>query len=112
MKHILITAVFIAGGFVANAQSNGAVTGSGQTTSNTSATAGKGTKPKVAKHHGPHDYTPGSPIGTGGAGDNMSGSRNNSALKTALQKQHADSAQQKQQAPAKSNPGKKPGSKG
>ncbi len=41
----------------------------------------------VPLHHGSHDYTPGSPIGTGGAGGNtMSGSPQGSASENAIGK--------------------------
>lgn len=45
----------------------------------------------VPLHHGKHDYTPGSPIGTGGAGGNtMSGSQESSASENAIGKKASD----------------------
>ncbi|MDQ6815632.1 MAG: hypothetical protein M3040_18025 [Bacteroidota bacterium] len=45
----------------------------------------------VTLHHGKHDYTPGSPVGTGGAGGNtMSGSQQGSAEENAIGKKAAN----------------------
>src|SRR3712207_4878189 len=91
MKYILIAGAFLVCGIAAEAQSNGGVTGAGQSGGSTSGRPGTATKantPKVATSHGAKDHTPGSPVGTGGAGDNMSGSRDNSASETALDKQN------------------------
>jgi hypothetical protein len=98
MKKVLLIALFVAGSMIAEAQSSGGVTGKGTTgsggASRTSATGKRTSGTKVATKHGPHDYTPGSPIGTGGTGDNMSGSRDNSALESSLEKQKQDNGNQ------------------
>jgi hypothetical protein len=97
MKRVLIIAVFLAGSIASEAQSNGSVTDSGRKGAGggRTNTSGKGVvNTKIPKYHGSHDYTPGSPVGTGGNGDNMSGSRANSALETALGKQKQDTDQQ------------------
>ena len=89
LKKILIAAMFVAGGYTASAQTTGGVTGAGQGTGTTSGRPStskttKGATPKVATKHGTQDHTPGSPVGTGGTGDNMSGSRKNSALESSV----------------------------
>ncbi len=50
----------------------------------------------VPLHHGSHDYTPGSPIGTGGAGGNtMSGSPQGSASENAIGKKSSNELRKK-----------------
>lgn len=103
-----------------NAQTNSGVTGSGQNVGagsvrTNSAPAAKGVKPDRKKlpagtaihagkvvplYHGKHDYTPGSPVGTGGAGGGtMSGSQQGSASENALGKKSSDELLKKNDKP-------------
>ncbi|MGI8636049.1 MAG: hypothetical protein ACR2KZ_11675, partial [Segetibacter sp.] len=111
MKHLILIAAFAVINCSVNAQTNGRVTGSGQNSgtggagkANTGSTkvTGKGQKKlppgtaihggkPVPKSHGAHDYTPGSPIGTGGAGGgSLSGSPQGSASENAIGKNPSD----------------------
>jgi len=93
MKKVLLPAVFIFIAFCAKAQTTGSNNGSRQTgkpgaqiKKSTTQVRGSG------QYHGSKDTTPGSPMGTGGAGGNeMSGSQTGSASESALQATKADS---------------------
>jgi hypothetical protein len=85
MKHLLIVGIFIGSTFLANSQS---VSGSGKKSKSVrkSPAQMRGT----GQYHGSKDTTPGSPMGTGGAGGSgMSGSPKGSESKTALQQSKA-----------------------
>ena len=82
MKYLLMLIMFIAGFATVNAQTSGGTTTSAQR---------KIPPPKKAtarqlrgsgQYHGSRDTTPGSPMGTGGAGGDMSGSPAASAIET------------------------------
>jgi len=71
MKFLVILPVFIAFAGAVNAQ-----------TSTGTQTTPKATQQQGALSHGSRDTTPGSPMGTGGAGGDMSGSPAASAIET------------------------------
>lgn len=108
MRYLILLAAFAFFGFSANAQTNGAVTGSGRN-SGTGSTGTTGAVKETQNHkklppgttiqggkvvpksHGTHDYTPGSPVGTGGAGEGTStGSPQGSASENAIGKNPSD----------------------
>jgi hypothetical protein len=111
MKHLLLASFFIAGTFFAHSQSaSGTRTGTAKNNNNVKKTSTqvRGT----GQYHGSKDTTPGSPMGTGGAGGSeMSGSPAGSASKTALQKSKA-AARSNEQSGNNSTPGKKGTAKG
>jgi hypothetical protein len=87
MKQVWITAILLVGSILTNAQTTPASGSTGKTNN-------AGTQPKKSaaqargsgQYHGSKDTTPGSPMGTGGAGGNeMSGSPAASASETAIQ---------------------------
>jgi len=106
MKYIIMIAALTCSAALVNGQTNSGVAGSGQNMAagrsarTNSAPAAKGVKHSrkklpagtaihggkvVSLYHGKHDYTPGSPVGTGGAGGGtMSGSQQGSASENAL----------------------------
>ena len=90
MKYILIISIIVVNALLADAQTGGGGNSraqTGKTTVNKSAAQQRGT----GQYHGSKDTTPGSPMGTGGAGGNeMSGSPSGSAAKSAIPQQKAD----------------------
>lgn len=98
MKYLIIIVAFAFSTASVNAQTKSGKKNSSSHTSKASAT--KSVKPKQSKlppgtaihggevvplYHGKHDYTPGSPVGTGGAGGGtMSGSPQGSAQENAM----------------------------
>ena len=112
MKHLLLIGAFTLSSAFVMAQTNGSTSGSSNSGTTTSKTTGskkdsvtnaktnhRKLPPNTAIHggkvvstvHGEHDYTPGSPIGTGGAGGTlMSGSQQGSASENAMGKVPSD----------------------
>lgn len=82
MRYLLMLIILIGGTGFANAQTTGAGKTGGnkktQTTRQTKAAQQRGS----GQYHGSRDTTPGSPMGTGGAGGDMSGSPAGSAIAT------------------------------
>jgi hypothetical protein len=112
MKYIIIALAFILSSTCTMAQSKKTVHKSTKKTSHVKnktapkdTTAGKKQLPPgtairggklVPLYHGEHDYTPGSPIGTGGAGGNtMSGSPQGSASENAIGKKASNELHKK-----------------
>lgn len=60
----------------------------------------------VPLHNGKHDYTPGSPVGTGGAGGTMNGSQQGSASENAVGNKSSDELLKKNVKPHKNKNGK------
>lgn len=60
----------------------------------------------VPLHNGKHDYTPGSPVGTGGAGGTMNGSQQGSASENAVGNKSSDELLRKNDKPHKNKNGK------
>jgi hypothetical protein len=101
MKILITTAAIIFATTVASAQTAGTGQRTGSATSQpnggssrNSAADQKGTTGKkqiIPKSHGPKDVTPGSPVGTGGAGEgNLAGSPAGSAVQTNDQTEKAE----------------------
>src|SRR4051812_38454770 len=92
MKRILMAITFSAAALVTQAQTSSVPAGSKQTPKQAtpakkSATQARGT----GQYHGSKDTTPGSPMGTGGAGGNeLSGSPAGSASENAIQAEKTD----------------------
>lgn len=112
MKYIIIALAFILSSTCTMAQSKNTVHKSTKKTTHvenktapTDTTARKKKLPPgtamrggelVPLHHGAHDYTPGSPIGTGGAGGgSMSGSPQGSASENAMGKKSSNELRKK-----------------
>lgn len=87
MKYVLVAAGLLLGsaGLQAQTVGTGQRTG-GATSPSSNTTSGKGNTSagkNIPQSHGPRDVTPGSPVGTGGAGGgDMSGSPAGSAIET------------------------------
>lgn len=93
MKKILMMSVFVAAALVTNAQTSaGSSNGTRQTRKSSSYKRKSATQLRGSgQYHGSKDTTPGSPMGTGGAGGNeMSGSPASSASETAIQSSKPD----------------------
>lgn len=108
MKYLVVIAAFIFSSNCLMAQSKDAMHHKGtrktsrvkNKSTSTSPRTGKKQLPEgtairggqlVPLHHGAHDYTPGSPVGTGGAGGNtMSGSPQGSASENAMGKKSSN----------------------
>lgn len=101
MKHIVVVAAFLLGSLHVVAQANDTKNSrskkTGQSQNKTTKKSAKPAKKQlppgtairggkvVTLHNGAHNYTPGSPVGTGGAGgSSMSGSPQGSASENAL----------------------------
>ena len=87
MKYVLIAAGLLFGTASLDAQTVGTGQRTGGATSPSSNTTGgksnTGAGKNIPQSHGPRDLTPGSPVGTGGAGGgDMSGSPAGSAVQT------------------------------
>jgi hypothetical protein len=88
MKHLLIAALILTGGTLSAQTSGGTSQPSGGTsqTGQARTPASKQEKTRqqrgAGQYHGNRDTTPGSPMGTGGAGGDMSGSPAASAIAT------------------------------
>lgn len=87
MKSILMFTIFMAVALLTNAQTTA---GNGSRQGGRTTTAAKKSATQIrgsGQYHGSKDTTPGSPVGTGGAGGNeMSGSQAGSASETAIQR--------------------------
>src|SRR4051794_27513457 len=103
MKFILVLAVLLLSNKYMIAQTNNKNGQKGATKTSSKATkknlaadtALQGGK-TVPLHHGSHDYTPGSPVGTGGAGGStMSGSPQGSASENAMGKNPSNELRKK-----------------
>lgn len=80
MRYLLMLIIFVAANIAVTAQTTAGANNSGQkrTTKKITARQQRGT----GQYHGSRDTTPGSPVGTGGAGGDMSGSPAGSAIET------------------------------
>lgn len=92
MKHLLMLMLFAAITTGVNAQTtDGAKSGSTQKRTKITKREKKRLQRGTGQYYGSRDTTPGSPMGTGGAGgDNMSGSQAASAIETAARSDSAD----------------------
>lgn len=94
MRYMLMLIVFAGAITLANAQTTGSGNASGNATGNKKSQAAKQAATRkqrgTGQYHGNRDTTPGSPMGTGGAGGDMSGSRAASAIETDDQTSKAD----------------------
>jgi len=84
MKKVLTVPFLIAFALFANAQTQAGTTGAGK--AGTQVKKANSQAKGAGQYHGSKDTTPGSPMGTGGAGGNeMSGSPKGSAAESAIQ---------------------------
>lgn len=82
MRHLLMLIIFVAGISVANAQATGSSNSAGNRKTQTNKQRTTRQQRGSGQYHGSRDTTPGSPMGTGGAGGDMSGSPTGSAIET------------------------------
>jgi len=92
MKQLIIGTFLVALALHSNSQTTGGNTGTAQSGKTSSQTKKPNYQVKGAtQYHGSKDTTPGSPMGTGGAGGNeMSGSTKGSASESAMQSTKPD----------------------
>lgn len=81
MRYLSMLIIFIAGSTIINAQTPTGTNNSGQRKTQTKKASVRQQKGR-GLYHGSRDTTPGSPMGTGGAGGDMSGSPAGSAIET------------------------------
>ena len=82
MKYLLMLTIFITAFATVNAQTSGGTSGSAQKKILPPKKATARQLRGTGQYYGSKDTTPGSPMGTGGAGGDMSGSPAGSALET------------------------------
>lgn len=82
MKYLFIVIAFTGGIITLNAQTTRNSNSAGSRKTQTSGQGTNGQQKGNGQYHGSRDTTPGSPMGTGGAGGDMSGSPAASAIET------------------------------
>lgn len=82
MKYLLMLSISIMGISIVNAQTSRGTNTSAQKTIPPPRKASARQQRGSGQYHGSRDTTPGSPMGTGGAGGDMSGSSAGSAIET------------------------------